>query len=275
MWVNYNGCFYPDSAVPIAASDLAWQYGFSLFETMRWTGKRIPLFEKHFQRLASGLQTLQMKVPSLLTPDFLQEEVYKTIKRNNITGDARVRLQVSPSQVVEGKLEGIHYKIEASPCEKLCFRESGLEIGLTKEPFSPNALPLAAFKTGNYLPYFLASLEAKRRELDEILLLNNYKRIGEASASNVFWTQNGQLFTPPLSENIVAGVGRSRLIEVLSQAKETVQEALLTPERLRQADAVYLTNAFQGLRWVARCEGIVYKPNKAKEVFHEAFVILT
>lgn len=275
MWVNYNGRFYPDAEVPIAANDLAWQYGLSFFETMRWTRGKLPLLEGHFRRLTAGLKRLHVTSPDFFTFSFLREEIRKTIAENGVSGDARVRLQAGPAVAIDGRLDGIHYKIECFPCEKLFFNEAGLDVGITKEPFIPNLPPLAAFKTGNYMPYFLASLEAKRRGLEEVFLLNNGKRIGEASGSNVFWTQNGQLFTPPLSEGIVAGVGRSRLIEVLSQAKETVQEQPLTLQCLQQADAVYLTNAFRGLRWIRSCEGMEYYSGMAAVLFQKAFAILT
>ncbi len=275
MWVNYNGRFYPDTAVSIAANDLAWQYGLSLFETIRWTGGQIPLWEGHLKRLTAGLELLRVGFSPFFTPAFLREEIQRTIAGNSISGDARVRLQVSPSaNTATGIFEGIHYKIESIPCERLLFNEAGLDAGITQCSFLPNPLPFAAFKTGNYGPYFLASQEAKRRGLDEVFLLNHKNRIGEASASNVFWKQNGQFFTPPLSEGIVAGVGRGRLIEVLSKMNLPFEEVPLTTEHLRKADSLYLTNAFRGLRWVKSCEGIAYAPGEAESLFRKAFSLL-
>ncbi len=277
MWINYNGIFFPENALPISARDCALRYGVSLFETLRWTGGRAPLLPLHLRRLKTGMALLDAPLPPFWNEDFLQKEIQNTVKHNGIVGDARVRLQVSPEfPEKEPKNSGVpSYIIVCSPCDPLIFNALGIKIGLASRHLQPIPPPFCAYKTGNYLPYFLAAREAQARGLEDVLLLNRQKRIGEAAAANVFWTQDGQLFTPPLSEEIVAGVARKHLLDVLSQSGRVIQEQPLTPTCLRRADALFLTNAFRGLRWVADCEGMKFEKGPAEYLFKKAFSLLT
>lgn len=277
MWVNYNGRFFPAASVPVSATDPAWQYGASLFETMRFTAGKVPLLRYHWQRLTAGIELLFTSLPAATTIEWLAAEIQKTVKKNDLVGDARIRVQISWTYLPETPEENhqIFYKIESYSCKALKFNKLGLETGVYSGPFLPLSMPLARFKTGNYLPYLMAAQEAKQRGLTDVLMRNKAGRIGEGSAANVFWVHNGLLHTPPLTEPIVAGVARSRLLEVLSHRNIPVQETPLTIETLWEADTLFLTNAFYGLRWVARCEHKGYAKGITEALFHAAFAVMT
>ncbi len=277
MWINYNGRFFPQDALPVAATNIALCYGVSFFETMRWTGAAVPLLSRHLDRLRSGLALLNTALPPFWTEDFILKEIQNTVKRNRIEGSARIRLQGIPElpSLADSKRSSLSYILTCVPCEQLTFNALGISIGIAGSDVQPLPAPFCAFKTGNYLPYFLAQQQARARGLEDLLLLNRSGRIGEAASANVFWSQDGQLFTPPLSEEIVAGVARSHLIEVLSQSGFRVEEAPLLPARLFEADALFLTNAFRGLRYVACCEGTKFGKGIAEMLFKKAFSILT
>jgi branched-chain amino acid aminotransferase len=277
MWINYNGRFFPAMAVPVAAGEPSWQYGASLFETMRFTSGNVPLLKYHLQRLKAGAELLNGPLPPEWTENWLLAEIQKTVKKNDLVGDARIRLQIGlrAADGIPEKKYPFSYKIEANACNKLYYNDLGINIGIDSESISPLPLPLAHFKTGNYLPYWLAFQQARKRGLTDVLMRNAAGRIGEASTANVFWVHNGQLYTPPLTEPIVAGVARSRLLEVLLSRNEPVQEMPLTLETLWEAETLFLTNAFHGLRWVARCEHHLYAQGMTESLFQAAFGVMT
>lgn len=76
---------------------------------------------------------------------------------------------------------------------------------------------------------------------DEVLFLNTRNELSEASRSTLFWQEDGQWFTPPLSSGLLPGIRRRRLIQ------EGAREQAIGLEGLRQAQAVYLGNALRGL----------------------------
>lgn len=274
-WVNYNGDFFPESALPVAASDIGLRYGISLFETMRWTGGKVPLLAGHYHRLTAGLKMLHTSLPSFFTLEALQTEIQKTVKRNEVAGDARIRLQVTPD--LKNKdlhtFSGMIFRIECVPCEPLTFNALGLRVDFSENDYRSNPSPFCYFKTGNYAPYFLASLEARKRGLDDVLLLNAGGNVGESATANVFWAECNRLLTPPLSEGVVAGVARGRLLQVLSQSGFITEEEPLSKARLLQADSVFLTNAFRGLRWVAACGDKTFSKGLAESLFKKAFLL--
>lgn len=276
-WVNYNGHFFPENALPVAASDVGLRYGVSLFETMRWRGGKVPLLAGHYDRLKAGMKVFQTALPSSFTLEALQTEIEKTVKQNVVMGDARIRLQVTPDFEAKAlhPFPGMLFRIECTACEPLAFNGLGLKVDFSENDYRSNPSPFCFFKTGNYAPCFLASLEAKNRGLDDVFLLNARGNVGESATANVFCTESNRLLTPPLSEGIVAGVARGRLLQVLSHSGFIIEEEPLSKVRLLQADAIFLTNAFRGLRWVASCGDTTFSKGPAEDLFRKAFLLDT
>jgi para-aminobenzoate synthetase/4-amino-4-deoxychorismate lyase len=77
---------------------------------------------------------------------------------------------------------------------------------------------------------------------DEVLFLNERGEFTEASRTNVFVEIGGRLLTPPLHCGLLDGCLRQELI-----ATGRCAEAVLCPEDVASADAVYLGNSLRGL----------------------------
>lgn len=77
---------------------------------------------------------------------------------------------------------------------------------------------------------------------DEVVFVNERGEVCEGSRTNVFIRRDGQLLTPALSCGLLPGTLREDLL-----AAGEAAEAVLTPEDLASADAVYLGNSVRGL----------------------------
>lgn len=77
---------------------------------------------------------------------------------------------------------------------------------------------------------------------DEVLYLNERGELAEGSRTNVFVEKDGRLLTPTLSSGLLPGVLRAELL-----ASGKAEEAVLTLDDLRAADAVYVGNSVRGL----------------------------
>ncbi len=102
-------------------------------------------------------------------------------------------------------------------------------------------------KTTQRTVYARAFAAATQAGFDDGLFLNQRGEVTEGAISNVFIEKNGQWFTPPVECGLLAGVLRRHLLET----RPEIEERILYPDDLHQADAVYLTNAVRGLRRVA------------------------
>jgi para-aminobenzoate synthetase/4-amino-4-deoxychorismate lyase len=91
---------------------------------------------------------------------------------------------------------------------------------------------------------FERELKRASREFgaDEVLFLNEKGQITEGSRTNIFAEVGGKLFTPPLSCGLLGGCLRQELI-----ATSKCTEAVLHPEDLAGAGAVFLGNSLRGL----------------------------
>ena len=76
----------------------------------------------------------------------------------------------------------------------------------------------------------------------ETLLIRDNK-LTEGSASNVFTVKNNEIFTPKLSNELLPGVTRDLLIELLNDNNMKVTEADISQEDLLNADEVWCSSS--------------------------------
>jgi para-aminobenzoate synthetase/4-amino-4-deoxychorismate lyase len=104
--------------------------------------------------------------------------------------------------------------------------------------------PMLFHKT-THRPLYEEALKATTQAgFDEVLFLNIRGEVTEGAISNIFIEKDGQWFTPPIECGLLAGVQRRHILET----QPNVEERVLYPQDLRQASAIYLSNAVRGLR---------------------------
>ena len=111
---------------------------------------------------------------------------------------------------------------------------------------------LAEVKSLDYGLFAKAYAAALSRGFDEALLLNNRGHIFEASRANIFWIKDGILCTPPLSSGCLNGITRQQIITQARRLKIPLKEEILTPQLLRKADEVFLTNSLIRMKSVEK-----------------------
>jgi branched-chain amino acid aminotransferase len=104
-----------------------------------------------------------------------------------------------------------------------------------------HSVPPLAKATGAYVNSALAKVAAIRAGYDDALMLTPTGHVSEASAANVFAVRDGELITPPISDNILAGVTRDTVITLARDLGYTVREQSLTRSELYVADEAFLT----------------------------------
>jgi len=270
-WVNFNGSLEEQGTALFTAGSRAFRYGDGLFETMRALDGNIRLRELHFERLFEGMARLQIKLP--ITDSFLQKQVMRTIEKNKIKGEARVRLTVFRGEggLYETDGPGSGYLIQAwSMQHKDKINENGLVTGVYTAA-AKNCDALANIKSNNYLVYVMAALHAKNNLWNDCIVLNNHGRVCEATIANIFWIKGEKIFTPPLTEGCVAGVMRRHLLETLPGKGFVLEERAAISDDIENADEVFLTNAVSGIRWVREMNGHEFGNKISTLLFRSTF----
>lgn len=247
-YINVNGKLTEAANAAVPHDNRAFRYGHGLFETMLVLNGQIQLSGYHWQRLFDGAKHLYMSLPVLLTNEKLEEEVLRTVQKNNLDAACRVRLQLYAGSggLYDTGDNATGYIVECFPLDihMIQLNEAGLVLGIAEGIYkSPDAL--ANYKTSNALIYAIAARQARDNKWNDALVKNTQGNIIESTIANIFWYAGGTLFTTPLADGCIAGVMRRYIME-----RVPVTEASLTHEILQNADAVFLTNAIRRIKWV-------------------------
>lgn len=250
------------------------RYGLGLFETMLWQEGQIMLANYHWERLYEGMKKLGFDFPAHFTYGYLQEEVQKTVLKNNLEKRCRVRLQIFTETEIffTQKKKEPAFLIECFALEKTTieWNEEGWICGKTAGLYKSNDT-LANLKTCNMLLYGMAAQQAKTQGWDDALILNHKGHIIESTIANIFWVKDETIFTPPLSEGCIAGVMRKHLIEECNRMNISIREKPLTTALLDDADEVFLSNAIRRIKWVQRVYAHTYKKSHTREMYEAIF----
>jgi branched-chain amino acid aminotransferase len=104
-----------------------------------------------------------------------------------------------------------------------------------------NAAPARAKITGIYVNSALAKTEAMENGFDEAIMLTHEGHVCEGSAENIFLVRDGKVFTPPTSDNILEGLTRLAMIELLrAELGMEVLERSIDRSELYVADEIFL-----------------------------------
>jgi len=271
QWLNLSGKFIEERTPIIVADNRALKYGDGLFETMRVVLGKIRLKDLHFKRLFDGMETLKISLNGTADPKILEQQVLKTVLKNNINGPARVRLMVFRGNggLQDFSTRGAGYIIQVWPLSssKLMLNNEGLSLGIY-EAGRKACDQFANLKSNNYLLYAMGALYAREQGWHDCLMLNTHDRITDTTIANLFWVKDGKVHTPPLSEGCVAGVMRAHLISRLAEEGRPVLEQPATAADLTDADEIFLTNAIQGLRWVGSFNGKTFGNQLCSQLFN-------
>lgn len=112
---------------------------------------------------------------------------------------------------------------------------------------------LDGVKSLSYAANMLARRLAQEAGFDEALLVTPHGRVLEATTSSLFWVKDGGLFTPPLSEHILASITRQLVLDVTDAEERTA-----TLEELLAADEVFLASTMREVHPVAAVDGREY-----------------
>ena len=257
MNYNLNGVMIRNKHLGIDLNNRGLNYGDGIFETMKYANGRINFWEDHYFRLMSSMRIVRMEIPMDFSPEFLEEEIRKTLRANDLENEAaRVKLLAvrKAGGLYTPQTNDIDYLITVEKMVKPQFElnEEGLEIDLFKDYYKPKGL-LSNLKSTSAQFYTIASVFKKENKLDELVLINPDKNVVEAISSNIFILNSDKsVMTPPLESGCLKGVMRKNVIKLLQSADYEVNEEDFNPFALQRAEEVFLTNSIHGVRWVKK-----------------------
>jgi len=223
----------------------------------------------HWERLFAGLRQLGVSLPGYFTPAFLEEEVLRCVRANELERLCRVRVQVYGGQGALQEQEAIPgFVIECFPLDDtvLQLNGQGLVTGIASG-LHKSSDALSGLKTTSVLLYVAAAQQAQQQGWDDALIMNTQGHVIESTIANIFWIKEEKLYTPPLEDGCIAGVMRRFVLERAAAAGVPVAGRSLAAAQLAEADEVFLTNAIRGIKWIGTVAGRTLQHDIVKELY--------
>jgi branched-chain amino acid aminotransferase len=180
-------------------------------------------------------------VPSV---DDLSGLIVETIRRNGFREDAYIRPSFYKSTRAIGvrlhHLENELY-IVALPFGIYIDTEWGCRVMTSSwRRNADEALPARGKIVGGYVNMAFQKSEAELNGFDEAIVLTADGHVNEASAANIFVVRDGVALTPPVTDDILEGVTRLAIIELLGKEGVPVEIRSIDRSELYVADEMFL-----------------------------------
>jgi len=252
-YLNYNGKLYHSDKLLISADNRSFRYGDGFFETMKMVDGKIILADYHFERLFQSLEIMHFDKPAHYTAAYLEEQVLSLAKQNGHEQLARIRVTIfrGDGGLYDTGNNFPNFIVQTWEMDKTLnsFNENGLVLDIFPDARKSCDI-YSAIKSNNYLPYAMAAIWAREKQMNDALVLNSYERIAEATIANIFIVKDGIIKTPALSEGCVNGVTRKYLLKCLRDESIPVEETQVTVDDVSSASEIFLTNAAYHIKWV-------------------------
>jgi branched-chain amino acid aminotransferase len=237
VWLN--GRLIPEGEAHISIFDRGFTLGDGVFETMRVTRGRPPWFADHLARLREGAGVLGIPVPF---DDCAIESGLLALIEARGHGQASLRLTLSrghsQARGVWPPALPMTPTLLATLAPFSAAARPPLKLIVAQTVRRNERSPLSRIKSLNYGDSILARREAESRGADDALLMNGAGAIACATVGNIFLRIGGRWITPPISDGVLAGTARRRLIPLMDAA-----EASIHPTDLARADAGLISNS--------------------------------
>jgi len=272
-----NGDYLPLDEARISPMDRGFLFGDGIYEVIPVHDGNLIGFGLHVDRMSEGLNAVEIKLN--WTVQQWREVCDKLIDRNG-GGNLAIYLQVSRGadtkrhhafpEGITPTVFGFASKTEASQISdrttvKPLRVSSAEDLRWRRCNIKSTAL------LGNIIHFQKGQAEGN----DETLLFNAAGELTEGSASNVFVIKDGVAATPPLDHQVLPGITRLMLLDMLRKdGSVPVGERVVTLQEALVADEIWFTSSTKEVGPVVEVDGKPVgngKPGPVWEVAHRLF----
>ena len=240
-----NGRFVPHAEAFVHIEDRGYQFADAIYEVWAVFGGKLADAEGHFVRLERSLSELAMPMPMSRAALTL---VLKEALRRNRVREGLIYLQVSrgvaprdhafPKDPVRQAVV-----ITVSPVDRTASEARAAKgVGVVTTP--ENRWGRCDIKTVGLLPNALAKQKAREAGAVEAWFVDELGFVTEGASSNAWIVDaDGTLRTRDTNANILRGVTRHTLLDVLQAEGLKVDQRPFTPEEAKAAKEAFITGA--------------------------------
>jgi branched-chain amino acid aminotransferase len=229
----------------------ALHYGTAVFEGIRgnWNTKNDSMIifrlREHYERLIRGTRILLIDIP--YDVDELCDITTDLVHKSGYKQDVYIRpiAYKSAEKIANLKLPELENDFALMIIPFGDYIDSTRAINCCTSSWrrlDDTNIPPRVKISGNYVNSILAKTEAVLAGFDEAIILNQSGSVSEGSGENLFIVNDGEITTPPLSDNNLDGITRNCVFEIAKQELGIgIKEKTIFRSELYLADEVFLT----------------------------------
>jgi branched-chain amino acid aminotransferase len=260
IWMNGKLVPFKDAKVHVLTHAL--HYSTAVFEGIRCyntpNGSAIFRLPEHVDRLFNSAKLYGMKIR--YTKKQIINAIIKTVKASGLK-ECYIRpiaycgygtMGLTPTlNKVDVSISCWEWKMGESKAGKF----SGAKCKISEWiRIDSRSQPMQSKCAANYSNAALARVEALKNGYDEAIMLNYSGKVAEGSAENIFIVKNGMIKTPPLDADILNGITRDSVIQLIRSDGIKLIEKNITVNELLKADEVFMTGTAAEVKSVTKID---------------------
>lgn len=253
--IYLNGSFVTKEEAKISVMDRGFLFGDGVYELIPVYNGKPFLLDKHLSRLDNSLDMIEIKK---FSNEFRIKEIIAEIISKNKYRNHFIYIQIT---------RGIHadrqhiYQSKIDP--------SVLVMGQFSKPYTFEEIKngfkaiihedyrwrRANIKSTSLLGNVLLKNHAAKQGMYETILIHNDK-VTEGSASNIFFVKDNKVYTPRLGNELLSGVTRNLILELLQSNKYHVEESEVTKGEIKSADEIWCSSSTNPIAPIIEVDGV-------------------
>lgn len=246
----FEGKIVPLSEARVNIATHAFLYGTAVFGGVRgyWNAEKKHLFVfrpyDHYRRLLNSSRMLNMQTK--YDAESLIQLTLDVLRTDDWHEDIYIRPIIYKADLGIGvRLHDLRdeFCMFVTPMEKYLKNDDDAHVTISSwRRIDDNMIPARGKVAGAYVNSALIKSDAVLSGYDEALVLDGNGHISEGSAMNVFMIRDGIAITPPVTDNILEGITRRSIMELLrSELGLTVMERSIDRTEVYIAEELFLT----------------------------------
>tara|TARA_B100000614_G_scaffold218824_1_gene204771 strand:+ start:637 stop:1470 length:834 start_codon:yes stop_codon:yes gene_type:complete len=246
-----NNKFLDIQDAKISPLDRGFLFGDAIYEVIIAVNKKPFELDAHLNRLQKNISSLKY---SLSDQFDLEKIILEVISKNKFINQV-IYVQISRgTDTIRDHIPSndLTPTIFVSSHElKTDFSSSSGEKAILLEDFRWRK---SEIKATSLLANVIYRSEAKHQKVFETILFEN-GFITEGAVSNVFCCIDNKIVTPPLTENILPGVTRKVILELIQDTSLEFEEKKIPVDSILSAKEIWVTNSTKGIIPIIELDG--------------------
>ncbi len=236
-----NGEFVAEEIAGISPLNRGLMYGDGCFETFRGYAGKFMGWELHAERLAAGLNYLEMDMP--MSPSKLLSQIHQLLHQNKLANtDAMIRMQCwrKGERGYAPTSRETEWMAQVSP---LSTNDKPIRLMTAETRCIPSVALQRKYKLSNGLNYVKAAQETSSSQYDDALMRTVDNFVSETTSANIFWITEGKVYTPSIDCDLLPGTTRYYVMSILGELGIEINEGTYSLAHLKNAEAAVCTNS--------------------------------